>query len=140
MNLTPNEVLIIALVALVVLGPQRLPEAARKIGQGYRELRKMSTSVRAEIDSALKEPIDAIKKPLDEFKTTLNESATGVATPDSTRGAAPSGSQGSVRGSDAVANAQEPDLPNSAFRPADELPPDTSPADDAGSGDAPRDS
>jgi Sec-independent protein translocase protein TatA len=28
-NLTPNEVLIIALVALVVLGPQRLPEAAR---------------------------------------------------------------------------------------------------------------
>lgn len=35
-----GEILLIALVALVVLGPERLPEAARSIGKGIAEVRR----------------------------------------------------------------------------------------------------
>jgi len=36
----PLELLVILVVALLVLGPQRLPEAARSVGRGMRELKE----------------------------------------------------------------------------------------------------
>ncbi|MDQ3707104.1 MAG: Sec-independent protein translocase protein TatB [Chloroflexota bacterium] len=35
-----GEILLIALVALIVLGPERLPEAARSVGKGIAEVRR----------------------------------------------------------------------------------------------------
>jgi sec-independent protein translocase protein TatB len=51
-NLGAWEVLVIALLALVVLGPQRLPEAARQIGQFMGEIRKLSSGFQRELKSA----------------------------------------------------------------------------------------
>ena len=36
----PLELLVIGVIALIVLGPKRLPEAARSLGRGMRELRE----------------------------------------------------------------------------------------------------
>jgi sec-independent protein translocase protein TatA len=36
----PLELLVILAVALIVLGPKKLPEAARSVGRGMRELRE----------------------------------------------------------------------------------------------------
>jgi sec-independent protein translocase protein TatA len=36
----PLELLVIAVIALIVLGPKRLPEAARSVGKGMREMRE----------------------------------------------------------------------------------------------------
>ena len=36
----PLELLVILAVALLVLGPKRLPEAARSVGRGLRELKE----------------------------------------------------------------------------------------------------
>jgi sec-independent protein translocase protein TatA len=36
----PLELLVILVIALIVLGPKRLPEAARSVGRGMRELRE----------------------------------------------------------------------------------------------------
>ena len=33
------ELLVIGVIALIVLGPKRLPEAARSLGRGWRELK-----------------------------------------------------------------------------------------------------
>jgi len=33
------EIMVIAVIALIVLGPSRLPEAARSLGKGMREMR-----------------------------------------------------------------------------------------------------
>lgn len=33
------ELIVIAIIALIVLGPSRLPEAARSVGRGLREMR-----------------------------------------------------------------------------------------------------
>ena len=36
----PLEMMVILVVALLVLGPQRLPEVARSVGRGMRELKE----------------------------------------------------------------------------------------------------
>jgi len=35
----PLELVVVLVIALIVLGPQRLPETARAIGKGMREMR-----------------------------------------------------------------------------------------------------
>ena len=49
----------IAVVALVVLGPDKLPGAARQIGNVIRQFRKISTGFQQELQNALDEPIEA---------------------------------------------------------------------------------
>jgi sec-independent protein translocase protein TatB len=57
-NIGGAEFLVIALVALIVLGPDKLPEAARKVGNITAELRRMSNGFRHEMQSAFNEPDD----------------------------------------------------------------------------------
>jgi sec-independent protein translocase protein TatA len=38
-NLGPGELLLILAIALVVLGPKKLPEAGRSLGRGLREFK-----------------------------------------------------------------------------------------------------
>ncbi len=44
-------------VALVVLGPTRLPGAIRGIGRAIRQVREFSTTVRQEMDAAISPPV-----------------------------------------------------------------------------------
>ena len=53
MSVGPLEVLVILVVALVVFGPQRLPEVGRQVGAAVRELRRMQDTVRGELDMVL---------------------------------------------------------------------------------------
>jgi sec-independent protein translocase protein TatA len=46
----PLELLVILAVALIVLGPQRLPEAARSVGRGMRELKESLQGVEDDDD------------------------------------------------------------------------------------------
>lgn len=52
-NLGGPEILVILLVALIVLGPKRLPEVGRQVGKAMRELRKVQNDVRAQLDDVL---------------------------------------------------------------------------------------
>jgi sec-independent protein translocase protein TatB len=52
LNVGPGELLAISMVALIVLGPQRLPGAVRQVGRFVGELRKMSTGFQDELRSA----------------------------------------------------------------------------------------
>lgn len=56
-NIGPLELLVILLLALVVVGPSRLPEVGRSIGKGLRELRKVQDEMRDSINFNLDEPI-----------------------------------------------------------------------------------
>ncbi len=38
-NIGPMELALVAIVALLILGPKRLPEAGRGLGRGIRELK-----------------------------------------------------------------------------------------------------
>jgi Tat protein translocase TatB subunit len=54
-NIGPQELLVILLVALVIVGPQRLPELSRTIGRGLREFRKAQDEVKKTIRLGLDE-------------------------------------------------------------------------------------
>jgi Tat protein translocase TatB subunit len=49
-NIGPLELIVILLVALLVVGPKRLPEMSRTIGKSLRELRKTTEDMRRSIE------------------------------------------------------------------------------------------
>lgn len=51
-NIGGGEFLVIALIALIVLGPQRLPDAARQVGKAMGELRRLSSGFQSEMRDA----------------------------------------------------------------------------------------
>jgi Tat protein translocase TatB subunit len=51
------EILVVLLVALLVLGPERLPEAARQVGRVVAEMRRMTAGFKAEIRDAMETPV-----------------------------------------------------------------------------------
>ncbi len=53
MSLGPEKIILILVVALIVFGPQRLPEIARQVGAAMRELRRMQDTVRGELEQVL---------------------------------------------------------------------------------------
>jgi sec-independent protein translocase protein TatA len=62
-SLGPSEIIVVLLVALVVLGPDKLPAAARTFGKYLAEFRKFSASVQAQVDQALQVPDTDAAKP-----------------------------------------------------------------------------
>jgi len=63
-NIGPMELLLILLVALIVVGPRRLPEVGRSIGKGLRELRKAQDEVRETLTLELnEEPQEKPRRP-----------------------------------------------------------------------------
>lgn len=54
-NLGGGEILVILLLALVVLGPERLPEVARQIGKVLGDIRRVSAGFQEEMRSAMHE-------------------------------------------------------------------------------------
>jgi sec-independent protein translocase protein TatB len=54
MSLGPEKIILILVVALIVFGPQRLPEIARQVGAAMRELRRMQDTVRGELEQVLR--------------------------------------------------------------------------------------
>ena len=58
-NIGGPEVLVILLLALIVLGPQRLPDAAKQIGKFMGELRRMSSGFQSELRAAMDDPVEA---------------------------------------------------------------------------------
>ena len=77
----PVHLLFIAIVALVVLGPRRLPELARALGKGIREFRE-SISAEAEPDVPEAEPdVPEAEPDVPEAEPTEQEAATEVRDP-----------------------------------------------------------
>jgi TatA/E family protein of Tat protein translocase len=51
-----TEILVILVVALLVFGPDRLPELARNLGRGLAEFRRASSDLRRSVLEAAEEP------------------------------------------------------------------------------------
>lgn len=64
-NIGLPELLIIVAIALIVFGPNKLPELAKAFGKAMREFKKATEEV--------KESFEAETRDLEELKTTLNE-------------------------------------------------------------------
>jgi sec-independent protein translocase protein TatB len=51
-NVGGGELLVISLLALIVLGPKRLPEAARQVGKVMGDIRRLSSGFQDEVRTA----------------------------------------------------------------------------------------
>ena len=51
----PLEIMVVAVLALIVFGPEKLPGIARSIGKTVSELRRMATEVKSDFQSGLSE-------------------------------------------------------------------------------------
>ena len=51
-SIGPAEILVVLVIALVVLGPTRLPDAARSLGKAISEFRKVSSGLQSEVRDA----------------------------------------------------------------------------------------
>ncbi|HNX93033.1 MAG TPA: Sec-independent protein translocase protein TatB [Syntrophomonas sp.] len=60
-NIGPWELLLILLIALIVVGPGKLPDVARSLGKGLSEFKKVTTGVRKEFQDAVN--LDDLNKP-----------------------------------------------------------------------------
>jgi sec-independent protein translocase protein TatA len=49
-NVGPMELIIVLVIALLVLGPKRLPEAGRAVGKGMREFKDSLSGINATDD------------------------------------------------------------------------------------------
>jgi sec-independent protein translocase protein TatB len=58
-NLGGGELLVILLVALLVLGPAKLPSAAKQFGKVMADFRNMSAGFQKEMRDAMQDPIEA---------------------------------------------------------------------------------
>ena len=78
-----SELVLIALVALVVLGPERLPKAARFAGLWVRRARAQWYSVRSELErelaaEELKRNLDAVRTASTDFERQARDAVTGL--------------------------------------------------------------
>ena len=67
-NFSGSEIVFLLLLALIVLGPEKLPEAVRRFGKAYGEFKKMTTGFQSELKSALDEPMREMRETADAFK------------------------------------------------------------------------
>ncbi|MBN1907520.1 MAG: twin-arginine translocase TatA/TatE family subunit [Deltaproteobacteria bacterium] len=75
------ELIIIMVIALVVIGPSKLPDLARALGKGLAEFKKASQEIKDSLN--LDEEIRTIKKEttetLNNFKDSIDKAATDIA-------------------------------------------------------------
>ena len=71
-NLSGSEIIVILLLALVVLGPEKLPDAIRRAGRTYAELKKMGNSFQSEMRSVLDEPMQEMRETADLLRKSVD--------------------------------------------------------------------
>jgi sec-independent protein translocase protein TatB len=132
LNIGPLELLLIFLIALIVVGPKKLPDLGRTIGKGMREFRKAQDEVRQSLQ------LDELK----DIKREITDTQRGVRdalkfeTPKATGATRRDGSASDAGGSEppgptsAPQRATDTDSVPGAEGPSDPDPPAGAPAPD----------
>ncbi len=94
-NFSPEKLVLVAIIALVVLGPNRLPQAARNLGRFMAQMRHMSSSFHDEVRGAMSEPMDAFNSAMGDFRPqdvprSVRQAITDTLTPPSSPSSTPS--------------------------------------------------
>lgn len=54
-SLGPAEILVVLVIALLVFGPNKMPEIAKQVGKGFREFRRVQQHLRSELRDVVAE-------------------------------------------------------------------------------------
>lgn len=69
-NVGGAEILVLLVIALMVLGPDRLPQAARQVGKMVAEFRRATSGVRREIEESMS--INDLRKEVDDLRSAFD--------------------------------------------------------------------
>jgi len=81
LGIGPLEILVVLIVAVIVLGPERMPEVGIQIARVIKYLRGFATSatsqMRTELDELTRE-YESVRKELQEFRQTMRRDASAM--------------------------------------------------------------
>jgi sec-independent protein translocase protein TatB len=70
-----SEMLVLAVIAVIVIGPKDLPKVLRTFGQFMKKARGMAREFQGHVDAAMKDAgVDGLKKDLTEMKSVMSKS------------------------------------------------------------------
>ncbi len=74
-----SELLVLAVIAVIVIGPKDLPKVLRTFGQFMTKMRGMAREFQGHVDQAMKDTgVDSIKKDVQALKDTVGASKTSL--------------------------------------------------------------
>src|SRR5262249_44756499 len=74
-NIGPAELIVILLVALLIVGPKRLPEVGKSVGKALREIRRQTDEVRSSFEMNLDADDDDHGEPVEDVTGTPAQQA-----------------------------------------------------------------
>jgi sec-independent protein translocase protein TatB len=135
MFLSPAKVLVILVVALVVLGPDKLPKVARQIGSLWGDFRKFRERLESEVRGTFPDLpstdtiTQAVRSPLTFLDTLADNHTAANGTTGQVNGSAQTNGSGSVNGAEApnvegdgVQPSAGPNRPVGSVQAAEDLP------------------
>jgi len=122
-NITGGELIIIAVVALIILGPDKLPDFLRRAGRVYGEVKRMSTGFKTEFRDAIEEPVREMQDTVNLAKNWFEEGKAAVGTMDDTRWGTDDDDDAATTASSAALPATTTDAPAPATSAAADAPP-----------------
>jgi sec-independent protein translocase protein TatB len=72
-NIGPEKLLLLFIIALIVLGPSKLPDAARTLGRALGEFRRVSGRLQNEVRDALADPKDALSAAVSDLRNEFGD-------------------------------------------------------------------
>jgi len=77
-NFSGSEILFLLILGLVVLGPEKLPPALRKMGQIYGQFKRITGDAQSEFRGAFAEPLRDMQKAANEYKTVFTDASSEI--------------------------------------------------------------
>ncbi|TWH60831.1 sec-independent protein translocase protein TatA/sec-independent protein translocase protein TatB [Desulfitobacterium sp. LBE] len=125
-----NELIILMVIALVLFGPEDLPDVARAIGKVVFEVKKIAGDMTKEFQDAVNTPSNVLKKTLDDTlktpapkKSTQEVTKTAAAAPSTAAAVAPEAAD-TPKDENATPNKDDEELLTYDEDPLAELPQD----------------
>jgi sec-independent protein translocase protein TatB len=76
-----TEMVVVAIVAIIVIGPKDLPSVLRALGQTIKKMRGMASEFQGHLDQAMKEAgLEDVKKEVQNIKSTVSAATNPVGT------------------------------------------------------------
>jgi Sec-independent protein translocase protein TatA len=72
LDLSPEKIMALLAVGLVVLGPHRLPTAARSLAQGLAKARRLAETLTQPVHASLAEPANTLERTVAEVREAVH--------------------------------------------------------------------
>jgi sec-independent protein translocase protein TatA len=81
LNLGGGEIMVVLLFVLLFFGSKSIPDLARGLGKGLREIREATENIKHEIEKGASEIQNSPQKASDDIKETIKEHQSNTTTP-----------------------------------------------------------